>query len=81
LPRTESVGDTGSSKQEGLRLVCAKLVCHLKSHSSSEEYVDSLKIQPSLRSRYRHKYRAKSAVVLQDERVSYRIDFAAKKQF
>jgi len=47
----------------------------------SEEYVDSLKRQLSLRSRYRHKYRAKNAFVLQEANLSYRTDFVAEKQF
>ena len=46
----------------------------------SEGYIDSLKIQLSARSRYRHKYRTKNAFVLQEEGLSYRIDFIAKKQ-
>jgi hypothetical protein len=46
----------------------------------SEGYIDSLKIQLSSRSRYRHKYRTKNAFVLQEEGLSYRIDFIAKKQ-
>jgi len=47
----------------------------------SEQYVDSLKIQLSPRSRYRHKHKVKNAFVLQEEDCSYRIDSTAKKQF
>ncbi len=43
----------------------------------SEEYVDSLKMQLGPRSRYRHKYGTKNAFVLQEEGLSYCVDFTA----